>query len=972
MPTQGPFVAREAEVGRLVAALDRAAAGDPGVVLLGADAGVGKTRLLAHVARIAAERGATAVTAACVDLGEVGLPYLPFASALGQLHGTPSTREAVEEVARTRPALARLLPALGAPAGHVEDETGRLQLFDGIAAALAAVATPEAPLLLVIEDLHWADPSTRDVLRYLASRLRDERLLVVGSYRTDDLHRTHPLRPFLSEMWRHPRVDRLDLAPFTPAELRAFAAAVAGTPLDDDELEQVLERSEGNAYFAEELIEAGSARALPWSLAEVLRSRVERLAPEVQQLARVASVAGPVVRESLLRAVAAVHCDGDPDHLLREAAAANVLGFDKGRVAFRHALLAEAVYADLLPGEQVRLHEAYRDAILADPSLASAAVLAFHAKRCQDLHTALTASLRAADEAAAVVAPHEEHRHLETALRLWSSVPDAEAVTGRTRVAVLEQAASAASRSGNFARAVALGREAVAEPGLDPLLRVHLRVVLARHLLGLERERAAHEQAELALAELPDDAPAADRAWALAMHARTSLVIDRDDDARESATRAAAEADAAGDAGAAADALATLAILVVDDPDEAARLLIGARDRARAAGDLVTEQRCQHNLLTTYYYAGRLEDAAATLEAGLARARETGLEWSEFGMSQRFFGRLVQYCRGDLSVPEPIGPGHPVSRAAQRDTALEPLVAVFDAVSLYSAVARGDEDAIERGRALRPMWERDSQIALLSGGPTIDALTWAGRRDEAVTLATELIEHLGRTWDDYFLAGIWLAALAIAALADGAEVDRRAGVDPALKVRHGDELLERAHATAERGRPRGGRLGPEGVAWLRRAEAEHSRLVGENSPERWRAAVEAFGYGYRYEVARSRWRLGEALLTAGDRDGARAELEAARAEAAAMGARPLLDAVTELVRRARLEHAGPRDDLLTEREAEVLELVAQGLTNRQIGERLFISGKTVSVHVSNVLAKLGVTSRAEAVAVAHRRGLLAG
>ena len=992
MTTSGPFVAREAEVGRLTEALTRAGAGDPSVVLIGADAGVGKSRLLSHVAALATRRGATAVTAACVELGEVGLPYLPFAGALGQLHAGATARDAVEEVARTRPALARLLPALGpAPAG-TEDESSRLQLFDGIAAALAAAGTPGAPLLLVLEDLHWADPSTRDVLRYLVARLRDEHLLVVGTYRTDDLHRTHPLRPLLSELWRHPRVERLDLAPFTRAELHAFATAVLGTPLPEAALAEVADRSEGNAYFAEELIEAGSGGSLPWSLAEVLRSRVERLDPAVQQFARVASVGGRIVSEPLLRAVAEEHGAGDVDRLLREAMAANVLGWEEGRIAFRHALLAEAVYEDLLPGEQVRLHRAYRDAIVADPALASAARLTYHAKRCQDLPTALVASVRAADEAAAVVAPQEEHKHLETALRLWPSVPDAAAVAGVARVAVIERAAGAASRSGDFPRAVALGREALAEPDVDDVLRVHLRVCLARHLLGLERERAAHEQATLALRELPDDAPGALRAWVLATHARTSLVTDsdddprtgttpartslvtdRDDDARSSAAAALEAADAAGESAAAADALATLAILVVDDPDAAARLLVEARDRARTAGDLVTEQRCQHNLVTTLYYAGRLEEAAAALEDAFERAREAGLEWSEFGMSQRFFDRLVRYCRGDLRPPEPIGPSHPVSRAAARDAALEPLVAVFDAVALYSAVARGDEDAIERGRRLRPMWDRDSQVALLSGGPTIDALTWAGRLDEAVALATELIEHLGRTWNDYFLGGIWLAALAIAALADGAETDRRVGVDPALKVRHGDELLERARAAAERGRPRGGRLGPEGQAWLRRAEAEHSRLTGAHDPARWRAAVGAFDYGYRYEVARSRFRLAEALLGAGDREGARVELDLARADAQAMGAQPLLEATTALARRGRLDAGGAhRGDLLTDREAEVLELVAKGLTNRQIGERLFISGKTVSVHVSNVLAKLGVTGRTEAVAVAHRRGLLAG
>jgi len=961
------FVAREAEVARLLSALERAGEGDPSVVLVGADAGVGKSRLLGHVARLAAERGATAVTTYCVDLGEVGLPYLPFAEALVQLHGMPDARAAVEEVAGTRPAIARLLPGVGGPLPPIEDEASRLQLFDGLAATLAAVGRPGHPLLLVVEDLHWADPSSRDVLRYLVSRLRREHLLVVGSYRTDDLHRTHPLRPFLGEMWRHPRVERLDVAPFTAGELRAFATAVHGSPLTESALQSVLERSEGNAYFAEELIlsPAGSS-AMPWSLGEVLRSRLERLDPGVQQLARIASVAGRTVSEALLRAVAQQHLPHEHEHLLREAMAANLLGWEDGRIAFRHALLAEVVYEDLLPGEQVALHRSFRDAILAEPGLASSARLTHHALQSQDLRTALTASLQAAAEAAQVFAPAEEHRHLETALRLWDSVADAEELAGEDRVAILLRAASAAGRAGDAERGVTIAREAAASA--DPRRSSRVRGSLARHLLAAEREEEAWAEATRALAELPDDAPAADRAWALATHARACLIRDLDEDANRSATQAVAEADAAGDDAAAADALATLAVLVVDDPDHAAELLRDAGDRARRAGDLVTEQRCTYNLITTYYYAGRLDDAAATLAAADERARACGLEWSAFGTSARFFDVLIRYCRGDLAPPDRI-----VERAPSAIASSVPQVALFDAVALYSAAARGDADTIDRGQALRPMWQRDSQVALLSGGPTIDALTWAGRLDEAAALATEIIEYLGRTWNDYFLGGIWLAALAIAALADGAEVDRRVGVDPALKVRHGDALLERARQTAERGRPRGGRLGPEGIAWLRRAEAEHSRLVGTNDPALWRAATAAFDYGYRYEVARSRWRLAEALLGAGDREAARVELDLARAEAEAMGARPLLEATVALARRGRLEAGAPhRGELLTDREAEVLALVAQGLTNRQIGERLFISGKTVSVHVSNLLAKLGVASRAEAVAVAHRRGLLAG
>ena len=969
-----PFVAREMQIAQLMGALERAAAGRPGVILLGADAGVGKTRLLHRAAGLAVRSGATVVTGHCVDLGEIGLPYLPFAEALGQLRAAGG--DVVERVVAGRPALGRLLPSPPAdnPA-EVEDGANRLQLFDGIGAVLTAAGRPGAPLLLVIEDLHWADSSSRDVLRFLVARMRDEHVLIVASYRTDEMHRRHPLRPMIAEMARHPNVEHLELPAFTDDELRTFTTAVLGSPLPEAALRRVAERSEGNAYFAEELLEAGAdTDALPGTLGDVLRARLELLDPTVQRLAQLASVAGRRVAEPLLRAVvAADHTDpvlvGPApdaaerfDAALRDAVTHHVLAGEDGRIVFRHALLAEAVYADLLPGEQVALHRRYAAVLSADPSLGPASRLALHALRGHDLPAALRASATAARDAAQVLAPAEELRHLETVLQVWDAVPDAAAELGQNRIDVLATAAGAASRAGEVARAVLLSREAVAAAAGDPHRQAPLRTALARHLMGEERVTDALEETAQALTVLRDDPPSGDRAWALATHARAALNLDRDDEATRAATAAIEVARAAGAAGAEADALTTLAVLVVDDAERAAELLAKARDRAREAGDIVTELRCTYNLIATRYYAGDLDAAADVVTSGARRAAAAGLTWSVFGVELRVFGELIRYVHGDLSAPR---------RAA--DPAPEGAAASLTSVELYAAVARGDADAVARGRALRPAWHRDGQIALISGGCTVDALAWQDDLDEAVELAVELIDYLGRVWSDYFLGGIWIAALAISALADGAQVDRLVGRSAAAKVALGTELLDRAVTTAEKGRPRGGRLGPEGLAWLARAHAEHSRLLGVNDPSLWAHATQAFEYGYRYEETRSRWRWAQALLEAGDRDLATAHAQIALDAATAMGAGPLTAAIVALARRGRLDLPGARApgiDTLTGREAEVLALVAQGLTNRQVGERLFISGKTVSVHVSNVLTKLGASGRTEAVAIAHRRGLL--
>jgi len=983
-PSQAHFVARAHQLDVIAAAVGRAGAGDPGAILLGADAGVGKSRLLVRAAELARGTGATVVVSHCVDLGDVGLPYLPFTEALSELR---SSHEVVDQTIEARPALGRLLDAgPSSPDGNGEDQAGRLQLFEAITAALTAPGRPGAPLVLVIEDLHWADPSTRDVLRFLLARLRADHLLVIASYRTDDLHRRHPLRPVLAELRRHPRVDHLPLEPFTPGELKQFTTAVAGRALPKHDFARVMKRSEGNAYFAEELVEAGpQADALPWSLADVLHARLEQLEPDVQQLARIASLAGRVVAEPLLRAVVGqdlgvfslggLRAPGAPlpraaldqafDATLREAVAHHVLTVDAGRIAFRHALLAEAISADLLPGEQVALHRAYLAALTEDPSLGSPAQRAHHALSAHETTTALVASREAARRAGRVLAPAEELRHLEQVLRLWDAVPDAADLLAEDRVDVAVAAAAAASRAGEPERAVAIARKLVELTVGDPLRQASLRHVLSLHLLGIERVEEVIEHTAAALAVLPTEPPSKDRAWTLATRARAAMNLDRaemDEVARQTAQEAVAVARTIDAPDVEADALTTLAVLEVDDADRAVELLANARERAQAAGDLLTEMRCWYNITANRYYAGDLGRALAEAHTGLDHAVAAGLGWNAYGVELRLLGELVRYSTGDLRPPPAEGDAIPPSA-----------VVALTTVQLYGAVARGDQDVIDRATALRPDWPRDGQIALIAGGCTIDALVWSGRHEEALTLAQELIAYLGRTWSDYFLGRIWISALALTALADAAEERRLVSAPVDRLVEQGDALLAEAETTALRGRPRGGRLGPEGVAWLVRARAEHSRLHGENDPQAWQEATAAFDYGYRYEVARSRWRWAQSLLGVGDREGAAAQAGEALEEADDMGAAPLSGALRDLARRGRLDLPGLRrgaTSVLTDREEEVLLLVAQGLTNRQIGERLFISGKTVSVHVSNVLAKLGASGRTEAVSIAHHRGLI--
>lgn len=957
-----PFIARQDQLDTFAAAVERARAGEPGVLLVGGDAGVGKTRVLTQAAQAAESAGAHVVVAHCVDLGEVGIPYLPFAEAVARLAGSS---EAVRAVVADRPALARAVGGTP-PAPSARDAGERGQVLEGFAAALAASGSAEAPLVVMVEDLHWADPSSRDLVRFLVARLRSEHLLLVMSYRTDDMHRRHPVRSLLAELHRHARVEQADLRPFSPDELRDFTTAVLGHPMSDADLAEVARRSEGNAYFAEELVEAGTlGGSLPWSLADVLHARIEQLAPATQHLVQVASVSGRTVSHDLVSQVVTATqgaLAADLSASLRDAVAHHVLVVDGDTVAFRHALLAEAVYGDLLPGERVALHRAYLAAFLARPDLGPATQAAHHALVAHDLPQALALSHRAARAAGAVYAHAEEQRHLEQVLALWEAVDGPETLVGHDVVDLLLETASAASLAGAPARALQLATDGVDRAADDPDRQAGLRHRLARYLLAVDDVAAALDQTSRALCVLGSGPATHDLAWTLAAHARCAISDDRDDLARESAERAVALARELGTPDVEADALTTLAVLEVADVERSEALLLAARDQALAADDLVSELRCWFNLASNRFYAGHLDQAQAMVVDGAARAAATGATWSVYGAELRYLGEVVRYLRGDLAPPSTTGDPAPAGASP-----------THVAVRLYAALARGDAGVVDLGLSLRSEWDRDQQVALVAGGCTVDALTQEGRPDEAVALATELVAHLSRTWSRHFLGSIWLAALALAALCDQAAAARLAGQSTAALVERGTALRSAAVTAAQRGRPRGGRLGPEGVAWLQRVHAEHSRLCGENDPELWRAAAEAFDFGYRYEVARTRWRWAEALLDHDDRASARAVAAEALEVASSTGALPLVEALQSLSRRARLGLHGERagtGSVLTERETAVLLLVADGLSNRQIGERLFISTKTVSVHVSNVLSKLRVSGRAEAVSVAHRRGLL--
>ncbi|RKT56788.1 helix-turn-helix transcriptional regulator [Saccharothrix australiensis] len=975
-----PLVARGRELTRLRAALAEAARGRAAAVLLAGDAGVGKTRLVDELA--AAATDTLVLTGRCLDVGETGLPYLPFTEALGQV------REAGLLDVGARPALGRLLPGLALPAtqdsglsglpSHLvgrrsEQDVGQLQLFDAVHGLLGDLAE-QRPVLLVLEDLHWADASTRHLLSFLFSRLRSQRLLVVGTYRSDDLHRGHPLRPLLNELVRLPAVQRLDLAPLSAIDARSFVAALADD-LPDEVVLEVAERSDGNPFFAEELIAVATCGSgMPWTLAEVLLARIERLSRAAQHVVRVASVGGRSVRHDLLRQVAGAD-DVALDDALREAVQHHVLLVDRNEVyTFRHALLREAVYGDLLPGERVRLHSAYAARLAATSDRGAVAALAHHSLESHDLPRALRASVEAAQEALAAGAPAEALRHLEQALQLWQAVPAEDRPDGVTELALLRRASWAAGTAGQPERAIALARggtRLVDPDAPEEAAEMWRRFAQALQVLdGTEQEQVAAVEEAWRLVRDRPASPA--RAWVLAVWAASLRQGRAYAEARDRAEQAVRDGRAAGAEAAVADALATLGLLdeAAADVASARRHLAEAVACAMAAGAVSTELRARYFLGMHHYDLGELADAARAFDEGMARAKETGLAWSTFGLELRILQVLTRYYLGDWDdaavAAEP--PGLRVSSTVSARLA---------AAGTHVAVSRGEFEQAERliGE-LRSDWHRDFQIALITGGTGTELALWRGQPELAAARASDAIDWSRREGGTWVLAGIRLAALGIAAHAELAASARRRrdGEAEQAALTAGRGLAEYARTTAELGAPRTGTLGPEGRAWLARAAAEESRLGGVGDPDLWRAAADGFGYGSVFEEACCRWRLAEALLAADRRDAAIAELRAADEVAERLGATPLREAVRVVARRARValhgETARSRVDPFTPRERSVLGLVALGRTNREVGEELYISEKTVSVHLTRIMAKLGASRRAEAVAIAYDRGLL--
>ncbi|MFE0819207.1 AAA family ATPase [Streptomyces sp. NPDC058847] len=1004
------FVGRAAELATLNDAFVRAAAAEPQALLLGGEAGVGKTRLVEEFADAARRRGAVVALGGCVEIGADGLPFAPFSTALRALR-RQLPGELADAAAGQEEELARLLPELGegtpVTGGGRHDEESMARLFELTARLLERVAARHT-VVLVLEDLHWADASTRHLIAYLVRTLRTGRLVVLATYRSDDIHRRHPLRPLLAELDRLRTVRRIELGRFTRDEVGRQIAGILAYEPDPLQVDEIFERSDGNAFFVEELAVAaheGCCTGLTDSLRDLLLVRVEALSESAQRVARTVAEGGSTVEYRLLAAVASL-AEDDLIEALRAAVGANILlpAPDGDGYRFRHSLVREAVADDLLPGERSRLNRRYAEALDADPTLVPAAErvmrLASYWYHAHDPARALPAVLDASVEARRRHAYSEQLRLLERAMELWDSVPDDVRATLRpvdyTEVYppcgcdpqttplryldLMAEAAVAGRLCGERERALKITKRALrlleeeqeAGEGMPASGRDPQRAAWfwTQRSLLVQAQGRGDGWRELGIAQelvrgLP---PSQVHAEVLAMAANWSMLHDPGPDAVVAAERAVEYARMVGADDIELNARLTLGGLMVDAGHIDAGLaeMYQVRDLVVAQGRSAVVARSHVNLPSVLESVGRSEEALGILREGVELTRRMGLLESEAWVWGNLSESLISLGRWDEALEAAARASAPGRGPAPRGGAA--------LKRAFVALARGGTaeaaGLLAEARAAYGTHDPMPQYRLPLAALAIGIAAAEGR-------VADVRAELGRVLDAGLPPGTQRYGWPLLLSAAQAEADAR-GLPAAAEGRA--DALERLAGTAK-SLTTGAPVWLAHEKWLR---AELHRAEGRDTPALWTEAVTAFERLERpYELARVRHRLAAALLdTGGEDERARATelLRLAGTVARHLGARPLADAVDLLGRRARLPlgraagpervPADPAEALgLTSRERDVLRLVSDGRTNRQIAEELFISPKTASVHVSNILAKLGVSGRGEAAAVAHRLAL---
>lgn len=943
MPSSAPsaeMVGRAAELSEVRRLFEGVREGVPAALLVEGEAGIGKSRLLREFAT-EIENTADVHVGWCLDLGASRTPYGPLTGILRSIVTRMGIERVRESVGVGVEALGMLLPELvDAPTDR--ERTSPERLRDAIASLIEAAAE-RAPQVLVVEDLHWADESTLAILSFLLRALGRGRILLLLTCRSDDVRRGDAVSRFIGEATRARLLERLTLARLDEAAVRELAEQITGRPLSEAAFERMQERAEGVPFFVEEI--AGCANgSLPDGLRDLLLARFDRLGDDAQHVVKVASGAERPLSHPLITRLAD-RPEQQLDEAIREATRSGILVVVDDDYRFRHALLREAVHDDLLPGERARLHRAYAESLEAQGAgsdSGDAAALAYHWQLAQDDRKALVAAADAMRHAKSQYAFATAARFGELMLELWPLVPDAAGAARIERLDLLLVLGSILRNAGDGERALAVANLALAEVDpetVDPRLHARLLRNKALYLVNLGRLGAIPLlQQALAIAEehIDDEAFRAELLNRLA--SRRMIAGDR-----EEAIRLADEAEHRAAGAGSSDQLSVAANVRGGSLAHLGEVEAGVREYERArqlATGSDAEMRYRVNYSDLLTLLGRYREAVEVAEEGLRRARELRVERTSGSiMAQNMVVPLLEL--GEIDRVEDM-----LSRDFVQGT-----LRVF---RMYMSMTH------------------------------VRVLAWRGRSAEAAELLQTWLPAFEETGISE--RQIWYDRVMMTVAVAESAGDLRGALDTILEMLrderpallHQRRLMLQGGALLSELRAEGFAVADAAdairTAWLAQPvqlqdDAWSTILLAllDPHPDSLDAALRCadgddvpvtFRVVLRLEQARMR-------VQAGDRAAASTVLAEASEIAAALGHAQLQAAVARFATDAGLGlriDAEPSigTDPLTAREKQVLELIAEGLSNRQIGERLFISVKTVSVHVSAVLRKLGVSTRTEA------------
>ena len=970
----------------------QAADGAAQTLLVMGEAGIGKTRLIDEF--IATSTGAV-LAGGCIPVVGEALPFAPLTQALRGFQ-----RQTATASPPLPPDLMRLLPRddtvpTTASSGRALDAavspTAQVRLFESLLGFLGQLCA-SSQVTVVLEDLQWADRSTLDLVGFLVRNLRTEPVLLVLTLRSDDVGRATPFRQWLAELERLRTTTTLELERLSRDDTSKLLSGLLGSIPPASLSDRVHQRSAGNPLFAEHLLawSNDSQGSVPATLQELLGSRVAVLAEPTRRVLRVASVLGRVVSLELLAEVAG-ESEATTEEALRSAVERHVVEpRTTGDYGFRHPMFREVVYAELLPGEQRRLHAAAADVLTrsSDGSYAVLGEVARHWQAAGDAERAFRSAVAAGLAAAEVYALADADEDLTRAVELSRELPDgAFEDLAVDRIDLFAQAAQMASLIGHSDQATALIRDAVAMSD-DAVRQAHLLEREGAYCFNNWLFDAAAVSYRAALELLPAQPPMPIQARVHAGLGMLAMAATRLDEARERCDQAVAiarEVDAVREEGQALNARGVVTAYEgdVNGGVEQLRRSLAIAEKLQQPDDLAA---AYIHLCHILGLAGRFDEMLSVGRDGAAALRRLGMHRQEgsfllANLSEALIkvGRwpeATDLLRQALALRAHGLQSFPVLvQSARLSLVIGDLESAQDRVEQVTALLAdgGAPDAWQRERL-----ELSAELAL-----------WQRRPEDAARLADEGIALIERN-DEQRFAGP-LVVLALRAYADLAETARarRAGRQSATAVRKGHGVAARARALQPDPLASDTCEWPESSALALSGRAEIARLDGKDDPRRWSDAATAWEEIDRpFAVAYTRWREADAVARRHERsEQAITAVRRAHRLAIRLGASVLASEVAELARWYRIDLSAPatespsapeagsataaaiEDMGLTPRELEVLAGLAAGQTNRELADSLFISVKTASVHVSNILRKLDVSGREEAARVAYRLGL---